>query len=93
MGHNLRDGLHRRRREGSWSLDHGGNARRDDLHYSGLTLCGSLRTRAIRDRDVYHVHAFSNQLARLACISIVQPRLTLRGLYHSGVKGIWRHVP
>src|SRR5438045_2913849 len=36
------------------------------MYHSRLALCGSISARAIRDRDLHHVHAFSDQLIDVA---------------------------
>ena len=42
------------------------NARRHIMYHSRLALRRSISARAIRDRDLRHVHAFSDQLADVA---------------------------
>ena len=59
VGRDLRDGLHRRERQASWDAHGCGNAGCNPLHHSCVALCRSLRTRTVRHRDVYHVHAVS----------------------------------
>ena len=52
----------------------GGNAGRDLVHYSGVALRRSLRPRTVRDRDIYHVHAVSDQSARCSRLPSLQFR-------------------
>ena len=54
------------------------------MYHSGLTLRGSISPRAIRDRDLHHVHAFSDQLVDVAEFFGSGHRILIRGLKEFG---------
>jgi len=59
-------GLHRHERCTGRSSHRHRNACRHIMYYSCITLRGSISPRAIRDCDVHHVHAFSDQFIDVA---------------------------
>src|SRR5438874_3624465 len=54
------------------------------MHHSRRALRGSLPPRAIRDCDLCHVHAFSNQFADFAQFFGTGHRVVIRGLKEFG---------
>ena len=87
LGSNFCDGLHRRERSAGGRSHRDRNARRHIMHHSRLALRRSISPRTIRDRDVHHVHAFSNQLADVAQFFRSGHRV-----YDPRIEGIWRHI-
>ncbi len=85
---NFCDGLHRHERSASRDSHDNRNARRHIVYYSRLALCRSIWARAIRNRDLHHVHAFPDQLTDVA-----QFFRSGHCVYDPRVKGIRRYVP
>ena len=88
VGGNFCDGLHRRERSASGDSHDNRNARRHIMYHSRLALRRSISARAIRNRDLHHVHAFSDQLTDVA--QFFRPG---HRVHDPRVKRIRRYVP
>ena len=54
------------------------------MYHSRLALRGSISPRAVRDRDLHHVHAFSDQFADVRSFPALVIAFTIRGLKEFG---------
>src|SRR5260370_40633096 len=66
VGGNFCDGLHRHERSASGDSYDNRNACRHIMYHSRVALRRSVSARAVRNRNLYHVHAFSDQLVDVA---------------------------
>ena len=66
VGGDFCDGLHRHERSAGGDSHVNRNARRHIMYHSRFALRRSISARAIRNRDLYYVHAFSDQLIDVA---------------------------
>ena len=82
------DGLHRHERSASGDSHDNRNARRRIVYHSRLALRRSIWARALRDCDLCHVHAFSDQLVDVAQFFRAGHRV-----YDPRVERIRRYVP
>ena len=57
------------------------------MYHSRVALRGSISPRALRDRDLHYVHAFSDQL-----VDVAQFFRSGHRVYDPRIEGIWRHI-
>ena len=87
VGGNFRDGLHRRQWPASRHPNRDRNACFNVMHHPRRALRRSIPPRAIRDRDLCHVHAFSDQPADGAKFFGARHRIL-----HSRPEGVRRYI-